>query len=163
PVPPVRKMSQFVGAGSATTLTLADAPAGATAVIMNLTATSTSGVTYISACPTGSALADCIRTSVFNPAPGIDTSHSVMVQPGDPVQQLRHHSPDRRRPGLLHPVSPAAPAVGRRPSARPSMIKAPPAHRRGLVTSAQISPSRGAGMPVRRLRTSAALYRRCPP
>ena len=82
PVQPVRVMSQYVGASSATTLTLSGAPAGATAVVMNLTATATSGITFVSACPFGVNLADCTLTSAFNPTPGVDTSNSVMVKLG---------------------------------------------------------------------------------
>lgn len=84
PVRPARVMTQPVGAGSVTTLTLADAPAGAAAVVMNLTATGTTGVTFVSACPTGGRLVDCIATSAFNPTPMVDTSNNVMVQLGGP-------------------------------------------------------------------------------
>jgi len=84
PVQPTRVMAQLVGAGSVTTLTLAGAPAGATAVVMNLTATGTTRVTFVSACPSGGPLADCITTSAFNPTPMVDTSNNVMVQLGGP-------------------------------------------------------------------------------
>ena len=84
PVQPVRVMSQMVGGSSYTTLTLSGTPAGATAVIMNLTSTATSGITYVSACPYGGSPTDCIKTSAFNPAPGVDTSNSVMVKLGGP-------------------------------------------------------------------------------
>jgi hypothetical protein len=84
PVQPIRMMSKVVGESSATTLTLTNAPAGATAVVLNLTASGASGVTYISACPAGVSLRDCTRTSAFNPTPSVDTSNSVMVKLGGP-------------------------------------------------------------------------------
>ena len=84
-VTPVRVLSfQPMGHGSAHTVTLPNVPSGATAVAMNLTSTAAGGVTYISACPGGTALTVCSAASAFNPVPGVDTSNSTMLKLGGP-------------------------------------------------------------------------------
>ena len=82
-ITPTRVMSGVsMSARSSTTRTLTGAPDGAVAVAMNLTAAATTGTSYISACPGGTALAVCRTTSVLNPAPRVDTSDNALVKLG---------------------------------------------------------------------------------
>ncbi|MDO8105810.1 hypothetical protein Q6348_01200 [Isoptericola sp. b441] len=83
PIVPVRALNgQPMGRGATTTLTLSGAPAGATAAVLNLTSTATTGVSYVSACPAGMALSSCVRTSAFNPVGGVDSSNTTVVALG---------------------------------------------------------------------------------
>ncbi len=83
PVTPYRALAaRTMGSQSNLTLDLPGAPAGATAVALNLTSTGASGVSYVSVCPGGQALATCTKTSVLNPAPGIDMPNAAVVKLG---------------------------------------------------------------------------------
>lgn len=79
-VAPLRVMHpRAFGPGSTFAPSLPNVPAAATVVAANITATSASAVTYVSACPGSTALASCRTTSVFNPVPGVDTSNTALV------------------------------------------------------------------------------------
>jgi len=83
PLSPTRALNaQGIGANSSYTLTLSSVPAGATAVALNLTGTRATQTTYISACPTGLALATCKTASVLNPTPGLDLPNLAVVKLG---------------------------------------------------------------------------------
>ncbi|MGW6128463.1 CAP domain-containing protein [Cellulomonas sp. NPDC055163] len=85
PVPPARVMSFApFGTRQATVLTLPGVPTGATAVVMNVTASRTSEPTFVSTCPTGTPLSTCTLTSSLNPRPGIDGANNVVLQLGGP-------------------------------------------------------------------------------
>lgn len=83
PVSPTRVMAfQKVTAGRTYTLTLPDVPAGATAVALNLTAANHDKNTYVSACPGGTAVADCKASSNLNPYADRAVAGVVMVKIG---------------------------------------------------------------------------------
>lgn len=85
PRAPTRVLSfQQVGPGQTHVLTLPEVPAGATAVAMNVTSTSASTPTFVSACPTGQPVADCRSVSTLNPTPGLDLPNHVVVKLGGP-------------------------------------------------------------------------------
>nr|WP_297429054.1 hypothetical protein [uncultured Actinotalea sp.] len=79
-VTPQRVMpSRTLGPASTVFPALGNVPAGATVVATNLTATGASAVTYVSACPGGTAVPSCKSTSAFNPVPGTDTSNTALI------------------------------------------------------------------------------------
>ncbi|MDT0167200.1 hypothetical protein Q9R32_16730, partial [Actinotalea sp. AC32] len=83
PVAPQRAMSfQPMSAGQTRTLTAPAVPAGAKAAVVNVTTTRTTGTSYLSACPAGTALASCKAASVKNPAAGRDIANSAMLKLG---------------------------------------------------------------------------------
>ena len=83
PVTPSRAMSfQSIGSGQSYTLTVPNAPQGATAVALNVTTTRQTAVTYVSACPAGTPIADCKSASNLNPYPGRDVANMVIVKLG---------------------------------------------------------------------------------
>ncbi|KQY47509.1 Ig-like domain-containing protein [Cellulomonas sp. Root137] len=83
PVAPTRAMSfQSIGAGQMYTLTLPNVPAGATAVALNVTAANPTSNTYVSACPGGTGLTICKKSSSLNPYAGANTPNMVIVKLG---------------------------------------------------------------------------------
>ncbi|WP_182113260.1 hypothetical protein [Actinotalea sp. JY-7876] len=85
PVDPRRIMSwQGVGVQQTVTLTVPDVPDGATAVALDLGYAAATRRGYVSACPAGTAVRDCARTSVLNPAPGANRSNFAVVGLGGP-------------------------------------------------------------------------------
>ncbi|MGV8973113.1 MAG: hypothetical protein ACOH10_12395 [Rhodoglobus sp.] len=83
PVTPSRVMSfQKIGAGQTFTLALPMAPAGATAVALNVTAANPSSNTYVSVCPGGTATTTCKKASNVNPYYGKNTPNMVIVKLG---------------------------------------------------------------------------------
>ncbi|KQR16676.1 Ig-like domain-containing protein [Cellulomonas sp. Leaf334] len=83
PVEPTRAMAfQSVAGGKTYTLTVPDAPAGATAVVFNVTSANSTSNTYVSACPGGTALADCKASSNLNPYAGKNIANLVIVKLG---------------------------------------------------------------------------------
>ncbi|WP_258725677.1 CAP domain-containing protein [Cellulomonas sp. NS3] len=85
PVTPRRVLSSHaMGPGQAHTLTLPDAPPGATAVAVNLTSTGASTTSFVSACPAGQPLAECSTSSTLNPFPGRDLTNFAVVRLGGP-------------------------------------------------------------------------------
>ncbi|MBB2923168.1 CAP domain-containing protein [Cellulomonas cellasea] len=86
PVTPHRVLSfQPMGPGQAHTVTLPDAPPGATAVAVNLTSTAASAPSFVSACPAGQPLAECSASSALNPFPGRDLANFAVVKLGGPA------------------------------------------------------------------------------
>lgn len=86
PLVPTRVLDRArLGPRQHLTLTLSGVPAGATAVVLNLTSTATTGTSFVSACPGGMSLTSCTRTSVFNPAGGVDSSNNAYVVLGGPA------------------------------------------------------------------------------
>jgi hypothetical protein len=82
-VAPSRIMNRVsVGARSTYTLKIPGVPAGATAVALNVTATSVQQNTFVSACAAGTPIAACTSTSALNPRPGSDTAGSALVKLG---------------------------------------------------------------------------------
>ena len=82
-VPPARVLAfQQVGAGQVHDLRLDGAPAGATAVVLNVTAANPSSSTYVSACPGGTPTVTCRASSNLNPYGGENTPNLVVVKLG---------------------------------------------------------------------------------
>ncbi|MFS0705490.1 hypothetical protein AB6N23_13295 [Cellulomonas sp. 179-A 9B4 NHS] len=82
-VPPTRVLAfQEVGPGQVHDLRLTGAPAGATAVVLNVTAARPSSRTYVSACPGGTPVETCRASSNLNPYAGEDTPNLVVVKLG---------------------------------------------------------------------------------
>ncbi|MDO8106797.1 hypothetical protein Q6348_06250 [Isoptericola sp. b441] len=73
-----------MGSGATTTVTLPNVPSGATAAVVNVTATAAAGASYVSACPTGTSLADCRESSTLNPRPLADTANNAVLKLGGP-------------------------------------------------------------------------------
>jgi len=82
-VTPTRVLANTpVAGGTARTLQLRDAPAGATAVVLNVTAATPTAATYISVCPGGTPVATCRTTSNLNPPAGRNVANLAMVKLG---------------------------------------------------------------------------------
>lgn len=87
PTDPTRVMSaRPVPGGTATVLTLADVPAGATAVALNVTAARATAGTWVSACPGGTPVATCRTTSSLNVTARQDVANHVVVRLGGPAR-----------------------------------------------------------------------------
>ncbi|GAB2692098.1 M12 family metallo-peptidase [Thalassiella azotivora] len=83
PVTPYRAMSfQPLDGGASHTLTLTGAPAGATAVALNVTAANPTADTWVSVCPGGTALSACVASSNVNPYRGRNTPNLVVAKLG---------------------------------------------------------------------------------
>ncbi len=82
---PQRALDTRVGTASTTSLTLPGVPAGATAVLVTVTSSAASAVTFVSACPSGEALAACSTTSAINPTPSRDLANVAVVKLGGPA------------------------------------------------------------------------------
>ncbi|WP_298462196.1 S8 family peptidase [uncultured Cellulomonas sp.] len=77
---------QAIGASQTYRLDLAAAgatvPAGATAVVLNVTAAGATSPTYLSVCPAGTAATECDDQSNLNPYPAQDIAAQVIVELG---------------------------------------------------------------------------------
>ncbi|MGH3745671.1 MAG: right-handed parallel beta-helix repeat-containing protein, partial [Mycobacteriales bacterium] len=73
-----------VAAGKTVTLTLSGVPAGATAAVLNLTATGLSGApsSFVAACPAATSVTACAKTSVLNVAGSGAVANEVTVPIG---------------------------------------------------------------------------------
>ena len=82
-VTPYRALSAAsFGARSTRVLTISGAPAGATAVALNITASGATSTSYVSVCPTGTSLTTCKKSSVLNPKRGVDSPNLAIVKLG---------------------------------------------------------------------------------
>ena len=85
PRAPERAMSYVFRGGQSATLTLANVPAGATAVAVNVTASGSSSMSYVSVCPAGQPLASCKASSTLNASVQRDVSNFAVVKLGGPA------------------------------------------------------------------------------
>ena len=82
PVTPNRVMNQAVAGQQIHHLALQNIPAGATGVVLNVTAADPSWDTYVSVCPGGTPLTLCKASSNLNPYYGTNTPNLVAVKLG---------------------------------------------------------------------------------
>ena len=70
-----------IGPGATLTLTLPNRPAGASAVVLNLTGTNltNAAASYVSACPAAQPVPTCAQTSAINPSRGVTTANEITI------------------------------------------------------------------------------------
>ena len=94
-----------IGAGRSVRLTVPGLPAGTTAVTLNVTATNPTATSYVSVFPAGTNRPSASNLNVVRRSDHPEPGHrgGRCGQHGHPVQQRRHHRPDRRPRRLLRP------------------------------------------------------------
>ncbi|MDT0166241.1 hypothetical protein Q9R32_11830 [Actinotalea sp. AC32] len=83
PVSPSRVLpATQVGPKGTVKVRIPGVPAGATAVALNVTATSVRQTSYVSTCAGGTSVSACSTTSALNPSAGVDTAAHTVVALG---------------------------------------------------------------------------------